>query len=50
MTLNYEENLTKDFPWRELTFEEACGGVPGYLNSLRMQTSAGWPLVKLARK
>lgn len=35
---------------RRLTFEEAVGGIPKWLNSLTMQTSPGYPLCKLTAK
>ncbi len=35
---------------RQLTFEEACGGIPGVLNSLNISTSPGYPLVHVAKK
>lgn len=35
---------------RELTMEEACGGVPKYLNSLTIGTSPGYPLCHVAKK
>jgi hypothetical protein len=44
------QNLRFPFGRRELTFEEACGGIPGYLCSITTQTSPGWPLVYHKRK
>jgi hypothetical protein len=34
---------------RQLTFEEACKGIPGLLSSLRVKTSAGYPLIKTTK-
>lgn len=48
MMLNFEEKLNPEIQWRELSFEEACSGVPGILSSIRIKTSAGWPLVRHA--
>lgn len=35
---------------RQLTFEEALGGIPGKLASYKSSTSAGYPLCKIAKK
>jgi len=41
----YRKTLVWPLGKRELTFEEACGGVPGKLNSITTQTSPGYPLI-----
>ncbi|APG78423.1 hypothetical protein [Wuhan insect virus 10] len=35
---------------RSLTIEEAIGGIPGYLSSLKVNTSAGYPLCLTTKK
>lgn len=49
ITLELQEHILRNmdivFPHRMLTFEEACGGVPGLLKALNMKTSPGYPLV-----
>lgn len=40
-----KRNMKMVVPFRRLTFEEACGGIPGVLRSLNMKTSPGYPLV-----
>jgi len=35
---------------RKLTFEEACRGIPKYMNSLTCKTSPGYPLCHIAQK
>lgn len=46
----YNEGLDWKAGKRQLSFEEACGGVPGLLNSLNMTTSPGYPLCNVSRK
>ncbi|AIY32625.1 polyprotein [Fisavirus 1] len=43
-------NLVWPVGKRRLTIKEAIGGVPGKLASLKVKTSAGYPLCKIARK
>lgn len=45
MRINYLRDLNFAAGKRQLTFEEACGGVPGVLSSLRTDTSPGYPLI-----
>ncbi len=47
---NLNRNLRFPFGRRLLTFEEACAGVPGKLSSLRIDSSAGYPLLYTARR
>lgn len=35
---------------RKLTFEEACKGIPKYLNSISTKTSPGYPLCNISKK
>jgi len=48
------EDLRRNLKWpigkRRLTIKEALGGIPGILASLKVKTSAGYPLCKLAKK
>ncbi|APQ44499.1 polyprotein [Basavirus sp.] len=46
----FDANLTFPFGKRTLTFEEALKGVPGKLCSMKVNTSAGFPLCKLSPK
>jgi hypothetical protein len=48
--LDWEKNLKWPMGKRRLTIEEACGGVPGILSSLKVLTSSGYPLCKVAKK
>jgi hypothetical protein len=47
---SYEKNLIWPIGRRQLTFEEALCGIPGKLSSMKVLTSAGYPLCKLAKK
>jgi hypothetical protein len=48
--LHLKQKLRWPIGKRRLTFEEALQGVPGILASMRVKTSAGYPLTKLAKK
>jgi len=49
MIMRFERML--EFPIRrELTFEEACAGIPGLLASITTNTSPGYPLVTLRNR
>ena len=50
MLHSYKRNLTKIIEHRELTIDEAIGGIPGILSSLNASTSPGWPFVLDAHK
>jgi len=45
MVESYMENLKFVVGKRELTFEEACKGIPGVLSSIKIESSPGYPLV-----
>jgi hypothetical protein len=47
---NYKKKLVWPLGKRRLTFEEALQGVPGKLCSMKIRTSAGYPLCKVASK
>lgn len=47
---SYRTKLTWPIGRRRLTFEEALMGIPGVLASIKVQTSPGYPLCKLASK
>lgn len=40
-------SLDRTYENRRLTIEEAIGGIPGYLSSLKVKTSPGWPVVQI---
>jgi hypothetical protein len=46
----YRDGLQFKAGKRELTFEEACKGIPAILNSITCQTSPGYPLCNIATK
>ena len=50
MTLNYEDALEYPYGKRELTFEEACEGLPGHLASIYTKSSPGFPLIQFTSK
>jgi len=50
MIQNYNRRLNFPIPRRELTFEEACKGIPGILSSIDTKTSPGYPLVYTSQK
>lgn len=49
MSTRYATLINKDQPERLLTMEEAIRGIPGYMSSLKVKTSAGWPMVKIGK-
>jgi hypothetical protein len=46
---NIEKNLIWPVGKRELTFEEACFGIPGCLKSVNVNTGPGFPLMELTK-
>ncbi|APG77979.1 hypothetical protein [Hubei picorna-like virus 9] len=50
MFWNLNQNMQWPFPQRMLTIEEAIGGVPGLLASMKVQSGAGFPLCTRAHK
>nr|ULF99737.1 MAG: putative polyprotein [Picornavirales sp.] len=50
MLVSFERNLKWPIGHRLLTFEEALAGIPGKLSSLKVNSSAGYPLCKIVNK
>lgn len=47
MLKNWRRNVDKTYALRDLTIEEAILGLPGYLSSLNLKTSPGYPVSKM---
>jgi hypothetical protein len=50
MVHNYKQKVKFTRGNRDLTIEEAVGGIPGFMKGLDLNTSPGWPLSGYSRK
>jgi hypothetical protein len=50
MLKNYKRDLDFEGGYRDLTIEEAVGGIPGVIQGLDLNTSVGWPLLSFVNK